>query len=116
MFCYGTYKDYLEKKSNFITLTESQQTKLKLATILRLSAFKKVLTYDKIQEEVLIKTDSDVVNLLLELMMGGLLRARISEKERKVKIIDVVGLGLSQKEFDLFKGDINAENKRIQGV
>ena len=48
--------------------------------------------------------------------MGGLLRARINEKERKVKVFDVVGLGLSLKDFDLFKADITEENKRIHGM
>lgn len=85
-------------------------------TILRLCAFEKVLTYDKIEESVQVKTDAEVVNLLLDLMMGGLLRARINEKERKVKVFDVVGLGLSQKDFEKFKSDIQAENKRIHGV
>ncbi len=116
LFCFGSLEQYNKAKPSYLDLTPAQLHKLKMVSVLRLCACQKLVSYDLIREKAELKSDGEVVGLLLEAMMGGLMRGRINEKERKLKVFDVVGLGLSPGDLAVFKGEVGEENKRIHSL
>lgn len=116
LFCYGTLADYNSNKGAYLALTPAQLRKLQAVSILRTCAFEKVISYDQLYVVTGLKSDADVVGLLLEVMMGGLLRAKINEKERKVKVLDVVGLGLSSKKIPTLQSIVRGETDRMHSM
>lgn len=71
LFAYGTYKDYLENKSDYLELTPVQCKKLQHLTIATLATHEKCIPYSVLLKELDIKNVRDLEDLIIEAIYEG---------------------------------------------
>lgn len=71
LFAYGTYKDYLENKSEYLELTPVQCKKLQHLTIATLATQEKCIPYSVLLKELDIKNVRDLEDLIIEAIYAG---------------------------------------------
>lgn len=71
LFAYGTYKDYLENKSDYLELTPAQCKKLQHLTIATLATQEKCIPYSVLLKELDIKNVRDLEDLIIEAIYAG---------------------------------------------
>lgn len=71
LFAYGTYKDYLENKSEYLELTPAQCKKLQHLTIATLATQEKCIPYSVLLKELDIKNVRDLEDLIIEAIYAG---------------------------------------------
>lgn len=71
LFAYGTYKDYLENKTDYLELTPAQCKKLQHLTIATLATQEKCIPYSVLLKELDIKNVRDLEDLIIEAIYAG---------------------------------------------
>lgn len=71
LFAYGTYKDYLKNKSDYLELTPAQCKKLQHLTIASLATQEKCIPYSVLLKELDIKNVRDLEDLIIEAIYAG---------------------------------------------
>lgn len=71
LFAYGTYKEYLENKSDYLELTPVQCKKLQHLTIASLAMQEKCIPYSVLLKELDIKNVRDLEDLIIEAIYAG---------------------------------------------
>lgn len=71
LFAYGTYKDYLENKADYLELTPAQCKKLQHLTIATLATQEKCIPYSVLLDELDIKNVRDLEDLIIEAIYAG---------------------------------------------
>lgn len=72
LFAYGTYKDYLRDKTQFLELNPTQCKKLQHLTIVTLATREKCIPYSSLLEELSIKNVRDLEDLIIEAIYAGM--------------------------------------------
>lgn len=92
LFAYGTYKQYLENKSQLLDLTPAQQKKLQHLTIVTLATRSKCIPYSVLLEELDIKNVRDLEDLIIEAIYADIIHGKLDQKNSQLEI-DYAGLG-----------------------
>lgn len=71
LFAYGTYKDYLKDRAQYLELTPTQCKKLQHLTIVTLATREKCIPYSSLLEELSIKNVRDLEDLIIEAIYAG---------------------------------------------
>lgn len=72
VFAYGTYKQYLENRSNLIELTDVMKKKLKHLTIVTMAISDKCIAYSDLLEQLDIGCVRELEDLIIESIYAGL--------------------------------------------
>ena len=89
LFSMLTYKDYKKQQSKYLPLNEKLLNKLKSVSILELAKEEKFLYYSKIKNDLDIKTNFDLEELLFNLISKNLIQGKINAQEETISILSV---------------------------
>lgn len=92
LFAYGTYKQYLENKSQLLDLTPIQKKKLQHLTIVTLATKSKCIPYSVLLEELDIKNVRDLEDLIIEAVYADIIHGKLDQKNSQLEV-DYAGLG-----------------------
>ncbi|KAL7300709.1 hypothetical protein TKK_0006689 [Trichogramma kaykai] len=92
LFAYGTYKQYLEHKSELVELTPVQKKKLQHLTIVSLATKSKCIPYSVLLEELDIKNVRDLEDLIIEAVYADIIHGKLDQKNSQLEV-DYAGLG-----------------------
>ena len=92
LFAYGTYKQYLENKSQLLELTPVQKKKLQHLTIVTLATKSKCIPYSLLLEELDIKNVRDLEDLIIEAIYADIIHGKLDQKNSQLEV-DYAGLG-----------------------
>lgn len=73
--------------------------KLRKLTILDLASLNKILFYDDLLRELGLKTDSELEELIIEMIYQDLLVCRIDQRNKEVKITSCKGRDIKSEEI-----------------
>lgn len=71
LFAYGTYRQFIENKSQLIELSSVMDKRLKHLTILTMATQKKTLPYDELMIELDLKNVRDLEDIIIEAIYAG---------------------------------------------
>ncbi|KAJ8676207.1 hypothetical protein QAD02_011993 [Eretmocerus hayati] len=92
LFAYGTYKQYLENKSQVLELNAVQKKKLQHLTIVTLATKSKCIPYSTLLEELDIKNVRDLEDLIIEAVYADIIHGKLDQKNSQLEV-DYAGLG-----------------------
>jgi COP9 signalosome complex subunit 7 len=107
LFAYGTYKQYLENKSQLLELTPVQKKKLQHLTIVTLATKSKCIPYSVLLEELDIKNVRDLEDLIIEAVYADIIHGKLDQKNSQLEV-DYAGLGR-----DVRPGDTGAVTETL---
>lgn len=91
LFAYGTYKEYLQNKSQFLELTPTQCKKLQHLTIVTLATQEKCIPYNTLLEELDIKNVRDLEDLIIEAIYADIIHGKLDQKYSRVEVDYALG-------------------------
>ncbi|XP_072949005.1 COP9 signalosome complex subunit 7b [Epargyreus clarus] len=91
LFAYGTYKDYLENKSEFLELTPVQCKKLQHLTIATLATQEKCIPYSVLLKELDIKNVRDLEDLIIEAIYADIIHGKLDQECKRVEVDVALG-------------------------
>lgn len=71
LFAYGTYRQYLDSKDQFLDLTPTMKKKLQHLTIVTMAIRSKCIPYNELLQELDIKNVRDLEDLIIESIYAG---------------------------------------------
>lgn len=71
LFAYGTYRQYLDSKDQFLDLTPTMKKKLQHLTIVTMAIRSKCIPYNELLQELDIKHVRDLEDLIIESIYAG---------------------------------------------
>lgn len=86
LFAYGTYQDYKNSIDKFIPLSEKQLIKLKLLSLVTLSAQSKILKYDSLLEYLDIPNVRELEDLLINAIYQNVICGKLDQRNKQVDI------------------------------
>lgn len=89
LFSRGDYRDYKEKKSQYIELTDKMLSKLRILTIREIASEVKVIEYPYLLNTLDIEDKFDLDSLLFKAITMNILKAKIDHKAGLVKVLSV---------------------------
>eukprot|EP00294_Goniomonas_avonlea_P004234 CAMPEP_0114548950 /NCGR_PEP_ID=MMETSP0114-20121206/5261_1 /TAXON_ID=31324 /ORGANISM="Goniomonas sp, Strain m" /LENGTH=272 /DNA_ID=CAMNT_0001733587 /DNA_START=9 /DNA_END=827 /DNA_ORIENTATION=- len=98
IFAYGTYQEYKACAATVGQLTEAQLAKLKILTIVSLSAKSKVLPYSLLQQQLEIASVRALEDLIIEGMYNGLFKGKLDQAGQQFQISEAVGRDCQKSE------------------
>lgn len=99
LFAYGTYKEYLQNKSQMLELTPVQKKKLQHLTIVTLATKSKCIPYSVLLEELDIKNVRDLEDLIIEAVYADIIHGKLDQKNSQLEV-DYAGLGRDVRSGD----------------
>ncbi|XP_008552438.2 COP9 signalosome complex subunit 7b [Microplitis demolitor] len=96
LFAYGTYKEYLENKDNFLELTATQKKKLQHLTIVTLAEKSKCIPYSVLLTELGIDNVRELEDLIIEAVYADIINGKLDHKNSQLEV-DYAGLGRDVK-------------------
>lgn len=91
LFAYGTYKDYLENKSDYLELTPAQCKKLQHLTIATLATQEKCIPYSVLLQELDIKNVRDLEDLVIEAIYADVIHGKLDQECKRVEVDVALG-------------------------
>ncbi|XP_059051330.1 LOW QUALITY PROTEIN: COP9 signalosome complex subunit 7a-like [Achroia grisella] len=91
LFAYGTYKDYLENKSEYLELTPVQCKKLQHLTIATLATQEKCIPYSVLLKELDIKNVRDLEDLIIEAIYADIIHGKLDQECKRVEVDVALG-------------------------
>ena len=89
LFSMLTYKDYKKQKAKYLALNDKLLNKLKSVSILELAKEQKFLHYSKIKDDLDIKTNFNLEELLFNLISKNLIQGKINAQDETISILSV---------------------------
>ncbi|XP_055309519.1 uncharacterized protein LOC129573219 isoform X2 [Sitodiplosis mosellana] len=106
LFAYGTYKEYLANRGNYIELSDAMENKLKHLTIERMAIRNTCIPYEDLCARLNVNVDSDLEQLINETIAAGLIQGSSDAMKRELRIdyvISVENIGVQMIENALGK-------------
>ncbi|KPJ01843.1 PREDICTED: COP9 signalosome complex subunit 7b [Papilio xuthus] len=91
LFAYGTYKEYLENKSEYLELTPVQCKKLQHLTIATLATQEKCIPYSVLLKELDIKNVRDLEDLIIEAIYADIIHGKLDQECKRVEVDVALG-------------------------
>ncbi|XP_023943636.1 COP9 signalosome complex subunit 7a [Bicyclus anynana] len=91
LFAYGTYKDYLENKSEYLELSQVQCKKLQHLTIATLATQEKCIPYSVLLKELDIKNVRDLEDLIIEAIYADIIHGKLDQECKRVEVDVALG-------------------------
>ncbi|VVD05889.1 unnamed protein product [Leptidea sinapis] len=91
LFAYGTYKDYIENKSDYLELTESQCKKLQHLTIATLATQEKLIPYSVLLKELDIRNVRDLEDLIIEAIYADIIHGKLDQECKRLEVDVTLG-------------------------
>ena len=91
IFSHGRYSNYLENAANLPKLSETETTKLRILTILRMSINKRVLKYSDMLSETGLNSSRDLEQVIIQSIQHNVLDCRIDEANEQVFVNQISG-------------------------
>lgn len=92
LFAYGTYKEYLANKDEFLELNPTQTKKLQHLTIVTLATKSRCIPYSVLLEELDIMNVRDLEDLIIEAIYADIIHGKLDQKNSQLEV-DYAGLG-----------------------
>ena len=89
LFSMLTYKDYKKQKAKYLTLNDKLLNKLKSVSILELAKDQKFLHYSKVKDDLDIKINFNLEELLFNLISKNLIQGKINAQDETISILSV---------------------------
>uniref|UniRef100_A0A6M2DS68 Putative cop9 signalosome complex subunit 7a n=1 Tax=Xenopsylla cheopis TaxID=163159 RepID=A0A6M2DS68_XENCH len=91
LFAYGTYKQYLANKSEFLDLTAIMCKKLQHLTIVSLAIKNKCISYNLLLEELHIANVRDLEDLIIEAIYADIIHGKLDQKHKLLEVDYAIG-------------------------
>lgn len=91
LFAYGTYRQYLETKNNFLDLTDVEKKKLQHLTIVTLATKMKCIPYAVLLQELDIKNVRDLEDLIIEAIYADIIHGKLDQKNSQLEVDYAIG-------------------------
>ncbi|KAL7747587.1 hypothetical protein RI367_007028 [Sorochytrium milnesiophthora] len=91
MFAYGTYADYKAAAGRFPQLNDAQLRKLRLLTIVSLSAAERSIGYDRLMQVLDMNNARELEDLIIDGMYSDVFRGRLDQRGRVLRIESCMG-------------------------
>ncbi|XP_068633439.1 COP9 signalosome complex subunit 7b [Battus philenor] len=91
LFAYGTYKEYLENKADYLELTPAQCKKLQHLTIATLATQEKCIPYSVLLKELDIKNVRDLEDLIIEAIYADIIHGKLDQECKRVEVDVALG-------------------------
>jgi len=91
LFAYGTYREYLANKSNYMELTPGQKKKLQHLTIVTLATRSKCIPYAMLLDELEIKNVRDLEDLIIEAIYADIIHGKLDQKNSQLEVDYAIG-------------------------
>ncbi|XP_045498540.1 COP9 signalosome complex subunit 7b [Colias croceus] len=98
LFAYGTYKDYLENKAEYLELTPAQCKKLQHLTIATLATQEKCIPYSVLLKELDIKNVRDLEDLIIEAIYADIIHGKLDQECKRVEVDVALGRDARQED------------------
>jgi len=100
IFAYGTYKDYKTKRDELKLpeLTEPQIEKLKQLTLATHASNTKTLAYTSLIEELDLKDQRELEDLIIDTNYIGLLKGKLDQKKSTFEVESAIGRDIGPKD------------------
>jgi len=86
LFAYGTYQDYKNSPDKYTELSEKQLIKLKLLSLVTLSAQSKILKYDSLLSYLDIPNVRELEDLLINAIYQNIICGKLDQRNKQVDI------------------------------
>lgn len=91
LFAYGTYKDYLQNKDDYLELTPLMKKKLQHLTIATLATQEKCIPYNVLLDELEIKNVRDLEDLVIEAIYADIIHGKLDQECKRVEVDVALG-------------------------
>lgn len=99
LFAYGTYRQYVANKSNFMELTAGQKKKLQHLTIVTLATRSKCLPYTTLLDELEIKNVRDLEDLIIEAIYADIIHGKLDQKNNQLEVDYAIGRDIKSEDI-----------------
>lgn len=106
LFAYGTYRQYLENKDQFIDLTPTMQKKLQHLTIVSLAIKTKCIPYNDLLTELDIKNVRDLEDIIIEAIYANIINGKLDQKNKQLEIDYAIGRDIRQGDVTQIVGTL----------
>ena len=100
IFSHGKYSNYVEKSANLPELSETETTKLRILTILRMSINKRVLKYSDMLAETGLNNSRDLEQVIIQSIQHNVLDCGIDEANEQVFVNQISGYNVTDDQQD----------------
>ena len=100
------YIIFIENASKLPVLTENQMKKLRKLTILDMASKNKSLFYEDLYNELTLKNESDLEELIIEMIYQDLLVCKIDQRNREIKVSSCKGRDIKPGEINEIKSNL----------
>ncbi|KJE89397.1 hypothetical protein CAOG_00875 [Capsaspora owczarzaki ATCC 30864] len=91
LFAYGSYADYTANPSRFPPLSATQQTKLRLLSIVSLASDCKTIPYAKLLAVLALDNVRELEDIIIEGIYSNVLKASLNQQHQHVRIEFAIG-------------------------
>lgn len=91
LFAYGTYREYLESKDQFLELSDVEKKKLQHLTIVTLATKMKCIPYSVLLQELDIKNVRDLEDLIIEAVYADIIHGKLDQKNSQLEVDYAIG-------------------------
>lgn len=92
LFAYGTYKQYLDNKSDYLDLSVIMCKKLQHLTIVSLAIKNKCISYNILLEELHISNVRDLEDLIIEAIYADIIHGKLDQKNKLLEVLSNIFL------------------------
>ena len=100
IFSHGKYSNYLDSAATLPKLSETETTKLRILTILRMSINKRVLKYSDMLAETGLNSSRDLEQVIIQSIQHNVLDCRIDEANEQVFVNQISGYAVTPEQQD----------------
>uniref|UniRef100_A0A336LYA4 CSON005782 protein n=1 Tax=Culicoides sonorensis TaxID=179676 RepID=A0A336LYA4_CULSO len=91
LFAYGTYRQYLQQKENYLDLTPVMKKKLQHLTIVSMAIKCKCIPYNSLLEELDITNVRDLEDLIIEAIYADIIHGKLDQKNKQLEVDNAIG-------------------------
>lgn len=101
LFAYGTYKEYLSNKNNFLELSANQKKKLQHLTMATLATQSKCIPYARLLEELNVNNVRDLEDLIIEAIYADIVNGKLDQKNSLLEVDNAIGRDIKPGDIDV---------------
>ncbi|XP_015782236.1 COP9 signalosome complex subunit 7 [Tetranychus urticae] len=98
LFAYGNYCDYNETK--YPPLTQQMITKLRHLTVVNLASKNKILSYDKLNEELGIDNLRELENLIIDVIYSNIIKGKMDQENGWLEISSTISRDIKEEQLE----------------
>nr|CAD7411772.1 unnamed protein product [Timema cristinae] len=91
LFAYGTYRQYLDNRTQLPELSPAQKKKLQHLTIVTLATKTKCIPYTVLLNELDIKHVRDLEDLIIEAVYSDIIHGKLDQKNSQLEVDNAIG-------------------------